>query len=91
MSFEGRTLREASHADKESLNSLLAHTVTRTPLIVVNDPTPDQVQISFRRGGITGAAILSSRFGPIELSLQQRLGAVDGQRDRIRLHVMAYR
>lgn len=35
--------------------------------------------------------MLSSRFGPIELSLQQRLGSVEGQNHRIRLQVIAYR
>ena len=92
MLFESRTLREASHAYKDSLNSLLARTITRMPLIVVADPmSPNSAEISFRRGGVTSAATLSSRFGQIELSLQQRLGTIEGQQNRIRLQVTAYR
>jgi hypothetical protein len=61
------------------------------PLVMVYEPTTDLTEISFRRGGRTSSATLSSRFGLIELSLQQQLGPVEAQHSRIGLQVLAYR
>lgn len=90
MPVEGRNLREASHAYREDLNRLLTHTITRTPLIVVNDRNADVARISFRRGGFSSATMLTSRYGPVGLYLRQTLDAAEGQRDRIRLRVIDY-
>jgi len=90
MQIEGRTLREASHAYRENLNRLLVHTMTRTPLIAVNERNADVVRISFRRGGFSSTTTLASRYGPINLYLRQTLDAIEGQRERIRLRVIDY-
>jgi hypothetical protein len=90
MPFEGRTPREASQRYRNSLNSLLTHTITRTPLILVVGERSGNITISFRREGQTSAAALSTRYGPVNLSLHQTLDAVEGQRERVRLRVIDY-
>lgn len=90
MPFEARTAREATHRYRESLNSLLAHTTTRTPLITVVGKRSGNITVSFRRDGQISATTLPSRFGPVNLSLYQTLDAVEGQRERVRLRVIDY-
>ena len=51
MTNEGRTLREASQAYRESLNRLLSHTIARMPLIAVFNHRTGQATVSFRRDG----------------------------------------
>ena len=90
MPIEGRTHREASHTYRETLNRLLAHTITRTPLIVIHDRHTDVARISFRRGGYSSATTLTSRYGPIGLYIRQTLDANEGQQERVRLRVIDY-
>lgn len=90
MPFEGRTLREVTQAHRESLNRLLAHTITRVPLIAVLDQQNDQSGISFRRGGRVSTAPIMSKYGPIELSLQQKFDTIEGEIDRVQLRVLEY-
>lgn len=91
MSFEGRTLREASQDYKEHLNRLLTHTITRTPLIVVTDRRADVIEISFRRGGLPSTTLLQTRFGPMELYVGRFCDPVEGERERVRLRTSAYK
>ena len=90
MPIEARTPREASQRYKESLNSLLSHTITRVPLILVVGARSGNITISFRRDGQPGPITLPSRYGPMNLSLYQTLDTIEGQHDRVRLRVIDY-
>jgi hypothetical protein len=90
MTIEDRTIRRAIQAHRESLNSLLTHTITQTPLIAIVNQAIGQATVGFRRGGSSDSATLASRYGLIDLAIFQRLDAVEGQHDRVRLRLIDY-
>jgi hypothetical protein len=90
MTSEGRPVREAIQIFRASLNSLLANTITRMPIIAFVSKPSEHITLSFRQGGASVPATLASQFGLIDLVLHQTLEAVEGQRERFRLRITEY-
>jgi hypothetical protein len=90
MPIEGRNLREVTHAFKEHLNALLSHTITLTPLVAFVEPRAGRAAISFRQHGLPSAAILQTKYGPMQFYLGQICDVVEGTRERLRLRTIQY-
>lgn len=87
MPIEGRTLHEAVGKFRDHLNRVLAHTVTRTPLVAVS---LRGVHLAFRQAGKPIEARLSTRFGPMGLYLGQICEST-ASKGRHRLRTVGYR
>lgn len=83
MPITGRTLAEAAAKFRDHLNDVLARTVTRTPLVMVE--ALGRFQLAFRQGGGPVEAMLGTRFGRVGLYLGQTCeSTVEGGLHRLR-------
>lgn len=95
MPITGRTLEEASAKFRDHLNGVLARTVTRTPLILLEAVrprgAPSGIQLAFRQGGVPIEAPVNTKFGRAALYIGQTCESTVGDDKLHRLRTVSYR